>query len=85
MEYHKQFIGEEIDGKWQQGLLLDFFNDCLENPNEKFVLVFNDIHTVEPETFFGPNLWYKLDDSTIDTEIGGKKVVVPPLTFIWFQ
>lgn len=78
MEYHRQFIGEEVNGVWQQGLLLDFFDRCLANPDEKFVMVFNDIHKVEPETFFGQKLWYKLYDRKVPTQIGGKTIVIPP-------
>lgn len=78
MEYHRQFIGEEVNGEWKQGLLLDFFERCLENPDERFVMVFNDIHKIEPETFFGQKLWYKLYDRKVPTQIGGKTIVIPP-------
>ena len=61
-----------------RGFLLDFFDRCLANPDEKFVLVFNDIHKVEPETFFGPDLWYKLYDRSVNTKLGGKTIVIPP-------
>ncbi len=78
MEYHRKYIGEEVNGEWKQGLLLDFFDRCLANPEEKYVLVFNDIHKVEPETFFGPELWYKLYDRGVNTQIGGKTIAIPP-------
>lgn len=78
MEYHRRFIGEEIDGIWQQGELLDFFDRCLAKPEEKFVLVFNDLHKVEPETFFGPEIWYKLYSPETEMKIGGKPIVIPP-------
>lgn len=77
MEYHHEFIGREVNGEWEQGLLLDFFDRCLANPNEKFVMVFNDVHKVEPETFFGPKLWYELYDRGVTTIMGGKEVVIP--------
>jgi len=77
MEYHHKYIGVEKDGVWKQGLLLDFFDKCLANPDENFVLVFNDIHKVEPETFFGPNFWYKLYDRNVNLKLGGKPVVIP--------
>ena len=77
MEYHHKYIGEEKNGVWQQGLLLDFFDRCVANPNEKFVLVFNDLHKVEPETFFGPQFWYKLYDPKVNLVLGGKPVVIP--------
>lgn len=78
MEYHREFIGQEVNGVWKQGLLLDFFDRCLAHPDEKFVMVFNDIHKIEPETFFGQKLWYKLYDRKVPAVIGGKTIVIPP-------
>jgi len=78
MEYHRRYIGEEKDGVWQQGELLDFFDRCVANPDEKFVLVFNDLHKVEPETFFGPEIWYKLYSPDTEMGLGGKPIVIPP-------
>lgn len=78
MEYHRRFIGEKKDGAWRQGELLDFFDRCLANPDEKFVMVFNDMHKVEPETFFGQEIWYKLYDANVNTQLGGKPIVIPP-------
>lgn len=78
MEYHRRFIGEEKNGIWHQGELLDFFDRCFANPDEKFVLVFNDLHKVEPETFFGPEFWYKLYDPSVPMELGGKAISIPP-------
>ena len=78
MEYHRRFIGKEKEGEWQQGELLDFFDRCLANPDEKFVMVFNDVHKVEPETFFGREVWYKLYDRKAQMQIRGKPIVIPP-------
>lgn len=78
MEYHRRFIGEKKDGVWEQGELLDFFDRCLANPDEKFVMVFNDLHKIEPETFFGPQIWYKLYSPDAEMSIGGKPIIIPP-------
>lgn len=77
LEYHKKYIGETIDGKFQQGILLDFFDQCLARPNEKFVLLIDNFDKINPETFFGPELWEKLDNLDAAVIMGDKTVEIP--------
>lgn len=78
MHYHMQYIGETKDGKLQQGDLFDFLDKCLKNPDQDFVFVFDDIEKIEPETFFGPEFWYKLYNPDTEVFIADKKLEIPP-------
>lgn len=62
IEYYRDFIGKEEDGAWRDGKLLKFLKKCAAKPNEKFVFVIDDFDKVNPETFFGPELWEKFND-----------------------
>jgi len=77
LDYHRKFIGQEKDGVFVRGELFDFFDRCMANPDERFVLVFNDVHKIEPETFFGPDFWYKLYSPELDIKIDGRAIVIP--------
>ncbi len=78
MHYHFQHIGEVKDGELQQGKLLDFLDKCLENQDQDFVFVFDDIEKIEPETFFGPEFWYKLYNPDSEIFIADKELEIPP-------
>jgi len=82
MHYHMQYIGETQDENFEQGKLLDFLDKCLANPDQNFVFVFDDIEKIEPETFFGPEFWYKLYDPSSEVSIANKKLEIPPNLFM---
>lgn len=77
LEYHKRYIGETIDGQFKQGILLDFFDRCHTHPDEKFVLLIDHFDKINPETFFGPALWEKLDNPDVKVIMGSKTIEVP--------
>lgn len=78
MQYHLRYIGEGEEDKFEQGKLLDFLDKCLASPTENFVFVFDDIEKIEPETFFGPEFWYKLYNPEAEIFIGDKELEIPP-------
>lgn len=74
---HKEFIGETINGRFQKGKLLKFWDRCLANPKETFLLVIDDFDKVNPETFFGPELWRKLDNRKFKVVKGEQEIIIP--------
>lgn len=75
--YHKKYIGQEVDGVFREGELLRFWRKCEENPEQKFIAIFDDFDKINPETLFGPFLWEKLSDDKHQVVINGKEVIIP--------
>lgn len=78
LEFNKKYIGYFQEEKFMKGQLLKFWNKCLQNPKEKFVCMIDNIDKINPETFFGPNLWQKLDDPKMKVVLGTDTIVMPP-------
>ena len=78
VEYHKKYIGQEDEkGMFYPGELLLFWDRCRQNPEQKFVVVFDNFDKINPETFFGPALWEALSAKKPIAEVGGKQVGLP--------
>jgi len=78
VEYHKKYIGREDEqGGVYPGELLLFWERCRQNPDQKFVVVFDNFDKINPETFFGPALWEALSSKNPEAEVGGKTVRLP--------
>lgn len=78
VEYHKKYIGREDEqGIFYPGELLLFWERCRQNPDQKFVVVFDNFDKINPETFFGPALWEALSSKNPEAEVGGKSVSLP--------
>ena len=77
LEYHKRYIGEQVGKTFQKGELLQFFELCESRPAEKFVLLIDNLDKINPETFFGPLLWNKLDDPSFDLRYNEIPVEIP--------
>lgn len=78
LELHKTYIGHAENGVWKPGFLMNLWEKAIERPDEKFVCLLDNLDKINPETFFGPDLWELLSDSKHVVEFGGKRVVVPP-------
>lgn len=74
---HHEYIGEKINGVFQRGKLLQLWERCLAHPDETFLLVIDDLDKINPETFFGPDLWRKLDDPRFKVIKGGQEILIP--------
>lgn len=77
LEYHKKYIGTTINGKFQQGELLDFFDRCRANPDNEFVVLIDNFDKINPETFFGPELWERLQNPNYKVIMGKKEIDFP--------
>lgn len=78
VEYHKKYIGREDEqGIFYPGELLLFWERCRQNPDQPFVVVFDNFDKINPETFFGPSLWEALSSKNPEAEVGGKTVRLP--------
>lgn len=78
LDFHKKYIGHEEDGRFQPGLLLQFWEHCLRHPRQQFVVLIDNFDKINPETFFGPALWEALSSTTSrEANISDYRVVVP--------
>lgn len=77
LDYHKRYIGQTINGVFQKGELLQFFDKCKQHPDEMFIVLIDNFDKINPETFFGPELWEKLSDPNYEVKMGGKAVNFP--------
>lgn len=77
LEFNKKYIGYFQEEKFVKGQLLKFWDKCLKNPKEKFVCMIDNIDKINPETFFGPNLWQHLDDPKMSVILGTDTIVMP--------
>jgi hypothetical protein len=78
LEFNKKYIGYFQEDKFMKGELLKFWDKCLKNPKEKYVCMIDNIDKINPETFFGPNIWQKLDDPKMKVALGTDTIVMPP-------
>ena len=77
LELHKQYIGERRDHVFHKGTLLQFFDRCEADSTENFVVLIDNLDKINPETFFGPKLWRKLDNPSYDLRFEGLPVHIP--------
>ncbi|MBK8556570.1 MAG: hypothetical protein IPL65_12740 [Lewinellaceae bacterium] len=78
LEYHKKYIGRETeDGIFLPGKLLAFWDSCQQQPGQSFATVIDNFDKINPETFFGPELWEALSTAKVKAVINGYKVKVP--------
>lgn len=84
LEYHKQYIGYEENEQFVPGKMLEFWERCWRHPEQKFVAVADNFDKINPETFFGPQLWESLSSSRDTAFFDGKPVNIPP-NFYFFS
>ncbi len=78
VDFHKKYIGQEDgNGKFQPGILLKFWEMAAAKPDERFVCVLDNFDKINPETFFGPEIWEKLGDPKLAVEFDGRAVEFP--------
>jgi hypothetical protein len=78
LEQHKKYIGrEDEEGKFHQGLLLDFWDKCIANPTQRYVCMIDNFDKINPEAFFGPALWEKLGSLKDKIKLGDKELEIP--------
>lgn len=77
LEYHKKYIGREEGGRFVPGELLQFWDKCRQQPDQKFVVVLDNFDKINPETFFGPELWEMLSSRREPAHLGDLQVQVP--------
>lgn len=78
LELHRKYIGYEDDrGQFHAGKLLEMWDACTQRPNERFVALIDNFDKINPETFFGPELWEALSSSNPAITLGGRRVRLP--------
>jgi hypothetical protein len=77
LKLHEQFIGSETESGFNKGKLLQLWDACYTQPNQKFVAIADNFDKINPETFFGPEIWEMLDDRSKKAEINGQIIQIP--------
>lgn len=78
MEYHKKYIGsEDTQGRFVPGVLLDFWEECRQHPERRYVAVVDNFDKINPETFFGATLWEALSSRKVEIETDGVRYYMP--------
>ena len=84
LELHKKYIGREDEkNQFHPGLLLDFWKRCQQNPQQKFVCVIDNFDKINPETFFGPELWEHMSSTKEAAVLGGKNIDIPKYFYMF--
>lgn len=79
LDYHKKYIGQEDEeGEFHLGELLQLWDSCRQKPHLRFVAVLDNFDKLNPETFFGPQLWESLSSPRDTAILGKRKISVPP-------
>jgi hypothetical protein len=80
LDFHKKYIGTDdaATGQFQPGQLLDFWDRCRRHPKQRFVCMVDNFDKINPETFFGPQLWELLGTSKEIPVMGGQRISIPP-------
>ena len=76
--YNKKYMGYFEGDKFVKGELLKFWDKCKQNSKEKYVCVIDNIDKINPETFFGPEIWQKLDDPKMSVQLANETITMPP-------
>ncbi len=77
LDYHRKYIGREEKGKFVPGDLLQFWDKCRLYPDQKFVVILDNFDKINPETFFGPEMWEMLSSRREPAYFGTLEVRVP--------
>ena len=77
LEYHRKYIGREENGRFIPGELLHFWDKCRRYPGQKFVVILDNFDKINPETFFGPEMWEMLSSRREPARLGTLEVQVP--------
>lgn len=83
LEYNKKYIGVQKGKHFEKGDLLRFFDRSLENPTENFVVIIDNFDKINPETFFGPELWRKLDNRDQELKMGDQIITIPDNLYVF--
>jgi hypothetical protein len=78
LELHNKYIGYEDENRvFHPGLLLEFWERCQQQPDHYFVCLIDNFDKINPETFFGPELWERLSPSNEKAVLGGREIRIP--------
>ena len=77
LDLHRRYIGKLGEKSFEKGELLKFWDKCRARPMEKFVCVIDNFDKINPETFFGPELWQRLDDPRFVVKFGKDTIQIP--------
>jgi hypothetical protein len=74
---HDTYIGTGQGRVFQPGQLVRFWQHCKQQPDQRFVVLFDNLDKVNPETLFGPELWEGFSSARDTAVLGNEKVWLP--------
>jgi hypothetical protein len=78
LELHRKYVGYYDDNNvFHKGELLKFWERCKASPSNNFVCLIDNFDKINAETFMGPELWQKLDDSKFVVKFGNDTITIP--------
>lgn len=77
LDLHHRYIGFYENKAFIKGDLLKFWDKCKAQPKKRFVCLIDNFDKINPETFFGPELWQKLDDPKYTVAFGRDTIQIP--------
>jgi hypothetical protein len=77
LDLHHRYIGFFDKKTFIKGDLLKFWDRCRAQPKQRFACLIDNFDKINPETFFGPELWQKLDDAKYPVVFGSDTVKIP--------
>lgn len=77
LKLHEEYIGHLENGTFRKGKLLQLWEDARKNPSKNYVCLIDNFDKINPETFFGPQIWEKLSDPKFVVIYGKDTVEIP--------
>ena len=74
---HRKYIGTTDEEEFKPGKLVSFFQKCEAHPDQKFVLLFDNLDKIEPESFWGPEFWKQMEDKDHEISLNGIQLRIP--------
>lgn len=77
LKLHEEYIGYFENGKFRKGKLVQLWEDARKNPTKNYVCLIDNFDKINPETFFGPQIWEKLSDAKFPVIYGKDTLEIP--------
>ncbi len=77
LKLHDEYIGYFENSIFKRGKLLQLWIEAKKNPTKNYVCLIDNFDKINPETFFGPQIWEKLSDPKFPVIFGTDTVEIP--------
>jgi hypothetical protein len=77
LKLHEEYIGQLENGVFKAGKLTQLWAAARQNPLKNYVCLIDNFDKINPETFFGPQIWEKLSDPKFPVIFGKDTIEIP--------